>query len=235
MSSAQRANDISEREVIVAIVAHLGLPTEAPLVARARSPAFELASTTTARAGPRATTSRRRTMPRVRRTRRLGARWGDFSVVSASARRAREGSWLRDRPNALLEDLADQRPGAGEAVARYPLVSRPREQLSQLSRSARIGFGVARRRCHGSFRPAQRRSLSLERDVAEDCPLLRPRGPRARSRDADLAPAGRERDHHRAGRDCAHGGAPDLEHHLSSVRPPDPAGTPKVPVAAVTS
>jgi hypothetical protein len=35
-------SDISEREVIVAILAHLGLPTEAPPVARARSPAFEL-------------------------------------------------------------------------------------------------------------------------------------------------------------------------------------------------
>ena len=33
--------DISEREVIVAILAHLGLPTEAPPMARARSPAFE--------------------------------------------------------------------------------------------------------------------------------------------------------------------------------------------------
>ena len=36
--------DISEREVVVAILAHLGLPTEAPPRARARSPAFELAS-----------------------------------------------------------------------------------------------------------------------------------------------------------------------------------------------
>jgi hypothetical protein len=33
--------DISERGVIVAILAHLGLPTEAPPMARARSPAFE--------------------------------------------------------------------------------------------------------------------------------------------------------------------------------------------------
>jgi hypothetical protein len=33
--------DISEREVLVAILAHLGLPTEAPPMARARSPAFE--------------------------------------------------------------------------------------------------------------------------------------------------------------------------------------------------
>ena len=33
--------DISERGVIVAILAHLGLPTEAPPRARARSPAFE--------------------------------------------------------------------------------------------------------------------------------------------------------------------------------------------------
>ena len=39
----QRAivGDISEREVIVAILAHLGLPTEAPPMARARSPAFD--------------------------------------------------------------------------------------------------------------------------------------------------------------------------------------------------
>jgi hypothetical protein len=34
-------SDISEREVIVAILAHLGLPTEAPPLARARSPGFE--------------------------------------------------------------------------------------------------------------------------------------------------------------------------------------------------
>jgi hypothetical protein len=34
-------SDISEREVMVAIVAHLGLPPFAPPVARARSPAFE--------------------------------------------------------------------------------------------------------------------------------------------------------------------------------------------------
>jgi hypothetical protein len=34
--------EISEREVVVAILAHLGLPTEAPPMARARSPAFEL-------------------------------------------------------------------------------------------------------------------------------------------------------------------------------------------------
>ena len=35
--------DISERDVVVAILAHLGLPTEAPPTARARSPAFDLA------------------------------------------------------------------------------------------------------------------------------------------------------------------------------------------------
>ena len=35
--------DISDREVAVAILAHLGLPTEAPPMARARSPAFEVA------------------------------------------------------------------------------------------------------------------------------------------------------------------------------------------------
>jgi hypothetical protein len=34
-------SDISEREVIVALVAHLKRPTEAPPIARARSPAFE--------------------------------------------------------------------------------------------------------------------------------------------------------------------------------------------------
>jgi hypothetical protein len=33
--------DISAREVVVAILAHLGLPTEAPPIARARSPAFD--------------------------------------------------------------------------------------------------------------------------------------------------------------------------------------------------
>ena len=32
---------LSEREVIVALLAHLGLPTEAPPIARARSPTFE--------------------------------------------------------------------------------------------------------------------------------------------------------------------------------------------------
>jgi hypothetical protein len=35
--------DISEREVVVALLAHLELPTEAPPIARARSPAFEFA------------------------------------------------------------------------------------------------------------------------------------------------------------------------------------------------
>jgi hypothetical protein len=35
--------DISEREVVVAILAHLELPTEAPPMARARSPAFDFA------------------------------------------------------------------------------------------------------------------------------------------------------------------------------------------------
>jgi hypothetical protein len=35
--------DISEREVIVALLARVGLPTEAPPVARAQRPAFELA------------------------------------------------------------------------------------------------------------------------------------------------------------------------------------------------
>jgi len=35
--------DISDSEVVVAILAHLGLPTEAPAIARARSPAFDLA------------------------------------------------------------------------------------------------------------------------------------------------------------------------------------------------
>jgi hypothetical protein len=34
---------ISERAVVVALLAHLGLPTEAPPMARARSPAFEFA------------------------------------------------------------------------------------------------------------------------------------------------------------------------------------------------
>ena len=33
--------DISERDVVVAILAHLGLPTEAPPIARARSPGFD--------------------------------------------------------------------------------------------------------------------------------------------------------------------------------------------------
>jgi hypothetical protein len=35
--------DISDREVIVALLAHLALPTEAPPIARARSPAFDVA------------------------------------------------------------------------------------------------------------------------------------------------------------------------------------------------
>jgi hypothetical protein len=35
--------DISDSEVVVAILAHLGLPTEAPPIARARSPAFDVA------------------------------------------------------------------------------------------------------------------------------------------------------------------------------------------------
>ena len=34
--------DISDSEVVVALLAHLGLPPFAPTVARARSPAFEL-------------------------------------------------------------------------------------------------------------------------------------------------------------------------------------------------
>ncbi len=33
--------DISDSEVVVAILAHLGLPTEAPPLARARSPGFD--------------------------------------------------------------------------------------------------------------------------------------------------------------------------------------------------
>ena len=33
--------DISDSEVVVAILAHLGLPTEAPPIARARSPGFD--------------------------------------------------------------------------------------------------------------------------------------------------------------------------------------------------
>jgi len=35
--------DIEERDVIVAILGHLGLPTEPPSLARARSPGFEAA------------------------------------------------------------------------------------------------------------------------------------------------------------------------------------------------
>jgi hypothetical protein len=35
--------DISERDVVVAILAHLKLPTEAPPIARARSPGFDFA------------------------------------------------------------------------------------------------------------------------------------------------------------------------------------------------
>ena len=35
--------DISDREVVVAILAHLGLPPFAPLMARARSPSFDVA------------------------------------------------------------------------------------------------------------------------------------------------------------------------------------------------
>jgi len=35
--------DIQERDVIVAILEHLGLPTESPPVARARSPSFDAA------------------------------------------------------------------------------------------------------------------------------------------------------------------------------------------------
>jgi hypothetical protein len=35
--------DISERDGIVAILAHLGLPTEPPPIARARSPSFDAA------------------------------------------------------------------------------------------------------------------------------------------------------------------------------------------------
>ena len=33
--------DISDSEVVVAILAHLGLPIEAPPIARARSPGFD--------------------------------------------------------------------------------------------------------------------------------------------------------------------------------------------------
>jgi hypothetical protein len=35
--------DLSDSEVVVALLAHLGLPTEAPPIARARSPAFDFA------------------------------------------------------------------------------------------------------------------------------------------------------------------------------------------------
>jgi len=34
--------DISDSDVVVALLAHLGLPTEAPPIARARSPRFDL-------------------------------------------------------------------------------------------------------------------------------------------------------------------------------------------------
>jgi hypothetical protein len=33
--------DISDSEVVVAILAHLGLPTQTPPIARARSPGFD--------------------------------------------------------------------------------------------------------------------------------------------------------------------------------------------------
>jgi hypothetical protein len=42
--------DISEREVVVATLAHLGLPPFAPPIARARSPGFDFTYTATARA-----------------------------------------------------------------------------------------------------------------------------------------------------------------------------------------
>jgi hypothetical protein len=35
--------DLSERDVVVAILAHVKLPTEAPPIARARSPGFDFA------------------------------------------------------------------------------------------------------------------------------------------------------------------------------------------------
>jgi len=35
--------DISEREAIVAILTHLGIPTEPPPIARARDPSFDAA------------------------------------------------------------------------------------------------------------------------------------------------------------------------------------------------
>jgi hypothetical protein len=53
--------DISASEVVVAILAHLGLPTEAPPIARARSPGFDFTYTVPARAAAEgATTSRGR-------------------------------------------------------------------------------------------------------------------------------------------------------------------------------
>ena len=42
--------DISERDVVMAVSAHLGLPTEAPPIAWARSPGFDFTYTAPARA-----------------------------------------------------------------------------------------------------------------------------------------------------------------------------------------
>jgi len=75
--------DISEREVVVAILAHLGLPTEAPPLARARSPGFDFTWAATARAAAEgAGDVARAEVCREDDVRRgSGARWADFSVV----------------------------------------------------------------------------------------------------------------------------------------------------------
>jgi hypothetical protein len=89
--------DISEHDVVVALLAHLKLPTEAPPIARARSPAFEGGVS-----GPRQT-------PRHRRQGRGVPRGGAGARVEGSAawffRRQREGELrsgrlgLQDRPS----------------------------------------------------------------------------------------------------------------------------------------
>jgi len=91
--------DISEGEGVVAILAHLGLPTEEPPIARARSPGFDFTYTGTARAAAEgATTSRGRRCAARTTCARFGGSAAWFFRRSATRRRAREGSWLRDWP-----------------------------------------------------------------------------------------------------------------------------------------
>jgi hypothetical protein len=68
------------------------------------------------------------------------ARWGDFSVVSASARRAREGSSLRDRPSLPPGLLLCLSVGAYTSTASFSTERPMRITISAHSLTALVAF-----------------------------------------------------------------------------------------------